>query len=288
MKQVYLALLLALIVSQVFSQTRTITGSGNWNTSNRWTGNNIGGDGANTHDVTMNNAIDITIVNNDNYTIASFGASKEGSLTVNGGTPGGILIITGNVTIDKEFTINIAGDVTVQGNLIIAKELTLNVSGNLTIVGNVSIAKEAGMTVDGSVDIGGTLTMDKESTLSGSGNVDVTGICTTVGTPDLCQDTQIVGLLPIELLSIKSVVNAEESTVHLNWITATEIDNEYFTIKRTRDGKIFTEVGLVAGAGNSDSQIAYSFVDENPLPGLSYYQLTQTDYDGTSETFKLV
>jgi hypothetical protein len=37
--------------------------------------------------------------------------------------------------------------------------------------------------------------------------------------------------------------------------------------------------------GNTTTQMNYSFKDENPLAGVSYYQLSQTDFDGTSEVF---
>ncbi len=39
--------------------------------------------------------------------------------------------------------------------------------------------------------------------------------------------------------------------------------------------------GTVAGAGNSTSIQHYQFADDAPYPGLSYYRLRQTDFDGT-------
>jgi len=41
----------------------------------------------------------------------------------------------------------------------------------------------------------------------------------------------------------------------------------------------------VTGAGNSNGQMSYSAIDDNPVHGVSYYRLKQTDYDGQYELF---
>lgn len=84
--------------------------------------------------------------------------------------------------------------------------------------------------------------------------------------------------LPIELLRFDARDAGDE--VHVNWITATEINNDYFTIERGDDGHNFYPIGKVAGAGNSSSDLYYEFTDEEPLSGVSYYRLRQTDFDG--------
>ncbi len=86
--------------------------------------------------------------------------------------------------------------------------------------------------------------------------------------------------LPIELLSFKA--EALESTVKLTWETASELNNDYFTLLKSKDGENYEEVTTIIGAGNSTEVLAYSFVDERPLNGISYYKLTQTDFDGTT------
>ena len=66
----------------------------------------------------------------------------------------------------------------------------------------------------------------------------------------------------------------------LEWVTATEINNDFFTLERSQDGKSFEEIGKVKGAGNSSQILNYNFTDEHPNSGVSYYRLKQTDYDG--------
>lgn len=87
-----------------------------------------------------------------------------------------------------------------------------------------------------------------------------------------------VAVLPIELLSFtgKSI----GSSNLLEWKTTTEINNDYFTLERSSNATHFSELGTIPGAGNSNTMLYYNFTDENPLNGVNYYRLKQTDFDG--------
>lgn len=84
--------------------------------------------------------------------------------------------------------------------------------------------------------------------------------------------------LPIELISFTAIYN--NGNVDLKWVTASEKDNDYFTIEKSRTLDDITEVKRVDGAGTSVVAITYTDVDDNPFDGLSYYRLKQTDFDG--------
>lgn len=84
--------------------------------------------------------------------------------------------------------------------------------------------------------------------------------------------------LPIELLEFKATANVE--SVDLTWATATEKNNDYFTIERSKDGLEFETISVQSGQGNSTSVFRYKTMDYSPLFGRSYYRLKQTDYDG--------
>ena len=84
--------------------------------------------------------------------------------------------------------------------------------------------------------------------------------------------------LPIQLLSFNA--RPANGVVELSWSTATETNNNFFTIERSQDGKNFTALKVIPGAGNSAKKLSYSTVDEQPYTGTSYYRLKQTDYDG--------
>ena len=84
--------------------------------------------------------------------------------------------------------------------------------------------------------------------------------------------------LPIELINFDATL--KENEVMLNWATATETNNDYFTIERSEDGLNFEKVTTQRGSGNSTSTRSYQAVDPNPISGYSYYRLKQTDFDG--------
>jgi len=85
--------------------------------------------------------------------------------------------------------------------------------------------------------------------------------------------------LPIELLSF-AATPTDNSRVILDWVTGSESNNDFFTIERSKDALDWATANEVAGAGNSAVRIDYTSIDENPYPGMSYYRLKQTDFDG--------
>lgn len=92
--------------------------------------------------------------------------------------------------------------------------------------------------------------------------------------------------LPIELLNFN--VNSNKfGAIETKWQTASENNNDYFTIERSVNGYIWEEIGIIEGAGNSAVLLDYSFDDRNPYLGISYYRLKQTDFDGQFEYSKI-
>ncbi len=86
--------------------------------------------------------------------------------------------------------------------------------------------------------------------------------------------------LPIELISFTGV--CVNGNVGIKWATATETNNNYFTIEKSADGVEFEAAATINGAGNSSSVINYSYADTNPFNG-TYYRLRQTDFNGNSK-----
>lgn len=92
--------------------------------------------------------------------------------------------------------------------------------------------------------------------------------------------------LPIELLSFTAEPNGKQ--VDLRWSTASEKDNDHFTVERSADAELFAPLLEVPGAGNSQGVLNYGGVDHAPLQGLSYYRLRQTDHNGTFTLSRMV
>ncbi len=92
--------------------------------------------------------------------------------------------------------------------------------------------------------------------------------------------------LPIDLLNFTASYNGK--SVDLNWTTASEINNDYFTVSKTVNQSEFDFVATVNGVGNSNIIQNYYAEDKTPFIGNSYYQLTQTDYNGNATKYGLV
>lgn len=106
-------------------------------------------------------------------------------------------------------------------------------------------------------------------------------VCVTPVGGDGCSAT-----LPIDLLAF----NAENVGERLRtfWSTASELNNAYFTVLRSKDAQHFSAIGTLPGAGNSYTQLDYEFYDEDPFSGISYYQLQQTDFNGSTSLSDIV
>ncbi|MBL7787949.1 MAG: choice-of-anchor L domain-containing protein [Chitinophagales bacterium] len=87
---------------------------------------------------------------------------------------------------------------------------------------------------------------------------------------------------PIELLSFSGEVKTDGNL--LKWATASETDNNFFTVERSVDGNNFIAVGRVDGAGTSFATLNYQFLDQAAPNSMAYYRLSQTDYNGKSTT----
>lgn len=76
--------------------------------------------------------------------------------------------------------------------------------------------------------------------------------------------------------------------VELRWQTATEQGSKGFDIERSQDGGSFSNIGFVAGAGNSNSISNYSFADKDIAQPLNYYRLKQIDADDKFEYSRII
>lgn len=111
------------------------------------------------------------------------------------------------------------------------------------------------------------------------------GTTTTTG-PVWSFGTTFGAPLPVSLLDLKA--DADDQRVKIDWSTAYEKDNLLFEVERSQTGDHFTTIGSVNGQGNSSGIHTYSFNDEKPVPGISYYRLKQVDMDHKVSWSKIV
>ncbi len=91
------------------------------------------------------------------------------------------------------------------------------------------------------------------------------------------------GPLPVELINFSA--SMQSSLALLEWSTSSEINNDYFTLERASEDSEFKFFAMVNGSGNSTTLKQYILKDPNPLTGVNYYRLSQTDYDGHKQVF---
>lgn len=197
------------------------------------------------------------------------------------------LLIDGNLTMGNKsnITVNDGGVLIVTGDFTADNKIVVGNGGVIAIGGNMTFPTNTQDTYDGS---GGDLFV--VGTISGNGDASSTAQDATSfqsAYPNIYNILQGgSGPLPIELTYFK--VKAAAKTVLVEWETSTEINNDFFTVERSADGRTFESIITINGAGNSQQSRIYSYTDPYPLDGVSYYRLKQTDFDGKYERFKTV
>jgi cytochrome c peroxidase len=84
-------------------------------------------------------------------------------------------------------------------------------------------------------------------------------------------------IVPIELINFSGkLIN---NKIILEWQTASEINNDYFTIEKSLDGNSWEDIGQIKGAENAKSIQNYTFNDLNIINSRQYYRLKQTDFN---------
>jgi hypothetical protein len=188
------------------------------------------------------------------------------SLSINGGR---FDVVKSTVTVNTSFTVQGGGDTRVSGGTPETNCGSINVTGNSVIN-------------SGTFGFAGFLGVCNPQNGQGGFTQQNGGNVTTGGSLG-CSCNQI---LPITLIYFTA--KQQESQVLLQWATASEKDNEYFSLEKSRDGQQFHEIGRVAGAGTSTGRLTYQFTDDFPFGGTGYYRLKQVDFDGTFTYSRIV
>lgn len=86
------------------------------------------------------------------------------------------------------------------------------------------------------------------------------------------------GTFPVEMIGFEATQVGE--SVQLDWATASEINNDYFAVEKSTDGRIWQQVATVEGVGTTTETSTYREYDHRLTIGNSYYRLAQVDLDG--------
>lgn len=166
-----------------------------------------------------------------------------------------------------------------------------------TFIGNSEAAPSAWPSSDTWASYGGTTNLWNTTWTAGEVNSPTFGVCVSVDIAGLAASAMIdhikitvhhhAAILPVSLVSFEAAVTDRHS-VNLVWSTASEINNDFFSIEKSRDGEKYFDLTEVKGSGNTNTACHYAYEDRQPYTGRSYYRLKQTDFDGTFTYSKAV
>ncbi len=283
-KQILYILAFIFIPGSLLATDYTTQGNGTWTNTSTW--NNTGYPDDASDNVLIDNNHDIEFPGTGiKITIGKLEFDNNSSLLI----PVGDTLVCDSISIWNNATLTINGVLVVNGGFHMNNEssLTLNASGAVEIGGDFEGSPKVDLYADGPMHVAGDFTLGNNSTVDGTaGSITVDG---TVTMPDGIDPSTVVngsGTLPIEL--VKFSADYLNSNIMISWTTASEINNDFFTIERSKDGKDFHSIGMVYGAGNSNKMLNYEFIDYNTSDGITYYRLKQTDFDGKFEYSKII
>lgn len=205
------------------------------------------------------NNTNITFSGNVDFTIADdFDVIGDDSTIVFSGDS--------NLTIGADFDID--GD---DSTIVVSDNADIDITDDFDFEGDSNSITTSG---DATVDVGDeiTFTNGSNTTFDVGGSSTVTGDTTDDITVFNINNNGTVSIngfvLPVEFISVTSSI-LESKTVLIEWSTASEKDNHYFTIESSSDLNSWIELSVIYGVGNSLSILNYSFVDTNPIHGVS-------------------
>ncbi len=174
------------------------------------------------------------------------------------------------VIIPAGFTLNVTGNISQVSDVIIFQIygiLNFPTTGDKILINVASIIN---------IYVGGSIvaTSNSNQIRIGAGSPEWSG-------PGILSGPVIIsnGTLPVELVYFKASI-LTINNVLLTWETATETNNNFFSIEHSTDAVNFEVIEQIKGANNSNRSLSYEYSHNAPTLGTNYYRLKQTDYDG--------
>lgn len=227
-----------------------------------------------TGNLTSSSAVNVTVdqqlvvggdmtVNNGNLNI-----NGQGNVAVNGSLkiPDGTFHNDNNATIGKDLS---------------AKYIEINGSGKTIAYGDVSGATS--QPINGAITIYGIVSPTNIWSCNGGA---IIKYYKTVNTTSGSIGASCNAYLPITLVDFSGKQVGSE--IVLNWKTLSEFENQSFSIERSLEGNNFTQILQTKGAGTTQLETRYELTDQNPVFGVNYYRLRQTDFNGTESLSKVI
>ncbi|CAN5560314.1 hypothetical protein BH23BAC1_BH23BAC1_21840 [soil metagenome] len=209
-----------------------------------------------------------------------------GKLTITDGNTGNLEVF-GELDVKKGGLLNVKKDLNFKNN----SEVEIEEGATVLVEGDfINSNNSDKVEIDGKLEVAGNFNNGNNGKIEGDGKISIAGSCSNSGEV-FGVDGTCAGIrnltLPVELLFFEAEV--QDEGILLRWATSSEKNFDFFNVERSADAREFYSIGAsVQGAGNSTSRNNYSFLDDSPLSGRSYYRLKATDFDGTVEYHKII
>ncbi len=232
--------------------------------------------------------------------IASAGRASVGGATVTNCPitvdDGGLLNVVTNFTIGTTGSpaTNNHGTIRVGGNFLSTNGTFTNFStGKMYVTGTAEFSNGSTSTNAGIIDVTGLYSVQSGvltntggyiyarngiRTFNGgciiNGNVDLWGSFTNESACPLATNVT----LPVELVNFNASIEADG--ILLEWVSMSELNNNYYELEYSNDGKNFEKIAVLDGQGTTSVEHSYEFLDKNTSYGNRYYRIKQVDFDG--------
>ncbi len=153
-----------------------------------------------------------------------------------------------------------------------------NRSGSVTNTGNLIVVRWTGSQWENLGRNSGTGNTTSGSTTSSNRP--------TSFSPFTLGSTNTTNPLPITLLNFNAL--PVQNAVNVSWTTTSEVNNDFFTIEKSQNGTDWSAIATVDAVGNSEQLTNYAHLDVNPIQGVQYYRLKQTDINGDYTYSKVI
>jgi len=204
-----------------------------------------------------------------------------------GNTTSGAGALWSTRTIIAGDKIYIDDDMTLNTNLSIGVDVTIYLSATLTVDGQLNLTANSTIVFTSSSGrIIGTPPGNSDKIRIGAGNSVWSTNDGNITGPGTLDQNSSNGTLPVELISFTAQIESQQLNVY--WATASELNFDHFNLERSSDGRKFELLATIQGNGTTKERHNYSYIDESPIIGVSYYRLQSVDFDGYTETFKVV
>lgn len=190
-----------------------------------------------------------------------------------------VYCITTLATINGNLTLNALGNPNAVFIIKVNGALSTGISAKILLINSANI-NNVFWQVNGAFTLGdssifrgtiltnGALNLLPNSAILGRG-------LTTAGAISI---TKTLNTLPIKLMSFNAACVGKE--IAFKWQTASEINNQFFSIESSNNAQNWLTVSNLAGAGNSNSLKSYTYFLNNQTIDNKYYRLKQTDFNG--------